>query len=137
MKTNKEPLRTAMDRRLSFLDDLPSCRAAVQHRIAQEEEPVIQLTNGVLKVFCLRFRGGCAGRSKTYQRPEGRRQGDYPGCIWNENHRCCDRSDTTDDGRDCFCDDYIVAWNSVAHHRTTDDKHFIFFWMDITTTVFI
>ena len=39
MKQNKEPLRNAMDRRLSFLDELPSCRAAVQQRIAQEEEP--------------------------------------------------------------------------------------------------
>ena len=39
MKQNKESLRTAMDRRLSFLDELPSCRAAVQQRIAQEEEP--------------------------------------------------------------------------------------------------
>ena len=39
MKQNKESLRTAMDRRLSFLDGLPSCRAAVQQRIAQEEEP--------------------------------------------------------------------------------------------------
>ena len=42
MKTNKETLRTAMDRRLSFLDDVPSCRAAVQYRIAQEEEPVMK-----------------------------------------------------------------------------------------------
>ena len=39
MKQNKESLRTSMDRRLSFLDELPSCRAAVQQRIAQEEEP--------------------------------------------------------------------------------------------------
>ena len=29
MKTNKETLRSAMDRRLSFLDELPSCRAAL------------------------------------------------------------------------------------------------------------
>lgn len=42
MKTNKETLRTAMDRRLSFLDERPSCRAAVQYRIAQEEEPVMK-----------------------------------------------------------------------------------------------
>lgn len=42
MKTNKETLQTAMDRRLSFLDDLPSCRAAVQYRIAQEEEPAVK-----------------------------------------------------------------------------------------------
>ena len=42
MKTNKETLQTIMNRRLSFLDDLPSCRAAVQVRIAQEEEPVMK-----------------------------------------------------------------------------------------------
>lgn len=41
MKTNKEPLKAAMDRRLSFLDDVPSCRAKVQYRIAQKEEPVV------------------------------------------------------------------------------------------------
>ena len=43
MKTNNEKtIRSAMDRRLSFLDDLPSCRAAVQSRIAQEEAPVMK-----------------------------------------------------------------------------------------------
>ena len=42
MKTNKDSLKSAMDRRLSFLDDVPSCRAAVQYRIAQEEEPVMK-----------------------------------------------------------------------------------------------
>ncbi len=42
MKTNKETLQTMMDRRLSFLDELPSCRAGVQYRIAQEEEPVMK-----------------------------------------------------------------------------------------------
>ena len=42
MKTNKETLQTAMDRRLSFLDERPSCRAAVQYRIAQEEEPKVK-----------------------------------------------------------------------------------------------
>ena len=41
MKTNKEQLKAAMDRRLSFLDDVPSCRAKVQYRIAQKEEPVV------------------------------------------------------------------------------------------------
>ncbi len=41
MKTNKDSLKSAMDRRLSFLDDVPSCRAAVMHRIAQKEEPVV------------------------------------------------------------------------------------------------
>jgi len=39
---NKETLQTAMDRRLSFLDDLPSCRPALMQRIAQEEEPVMK-----------------------------------------------------------------------------------------------
>ena len=41
MKTNKEQLKAAMDRRLSFLDDVPSCRAKVMYRIAQKEEPVV------------------------------------------------------------------------------------------------
>ena len=41
MKTNKEQLKAAMDRRLSFLDDVPSCRAKVKYRIAQKEEPVV------------------------------------------------------------------------------------------------
>ena len=41
MKTNKDQLKAAMDRRLSFLDDVPSCRAKVQYRIAQKEEPVV------------------------------------------------------------------------------------------------
>ena len=53
MKTNKETLQTAMDRRLSFLDDLPSCRAAVQHRIAQEEEPVMKRKMSVGFVFAM------------------------------------------------------------------------------------
>lgn len=39
---NKETLQTAMDRRLSFLDERPSCRTAVMCRIAQEEEPVMK-----------------------------------------------------------------------------------------------
>ena len=42
MKKREESLRAAMDRRLSFLDERPSCRAAVQYRIAQEEEPVMK-----------------------------------------------------------------------------------------------
>lgn len=42
MKTNKDSLKAAMDRRLSFLDDAPSCRTAVQYRIAREEEPVVK-----------------------------------------------------------------------------------------------
>ena len=53
MKTNKEPLRTAMDRRLSFLDDVPSCRAALQYRIAQEEEPVMKKKLSVGFVFAM------------------------------------------------------------------------------------
>ena len=43
MKTNKDSLKELMDRRLSFLDDVPSCRAKVQYRIAQKEE------HGVMK----------------------------------------------------------------------------------------
>ena len=39
---NKETLKAAMDRRLSFLDEVPSCRAAVMQRIAREEEPVMK-----------------------------------------------------------------------------------------------
>ena len=41
MKTNKGTLKESMDRRLSFLDDMPSCRAKVMYRIAQKEEPVV------------------------------------------------------------------------------------------------
>ncbi len=51
MKTNKKTIQSAMDARLSFLDELPSCRAAVQHRIAQEEEPVMKRKMSV--VFAL------------------------------------------------------------------------------------
>lgn len=42
MKTNKDSIRSAMDRRLSFLDDLPSCRAGVLEQIAREEAPVMK-----------------------------------------------------------------------------------------------
>ena len=42
MMKNKETLKAAMDRRLSFLDERPSCRAALQQRIAQEEAPVMK-----------------------------------------------------------------------------------------------
>lgn len=38
---SEETIRTAMDRRLAFLDERPSCRAAVQYRIAKEE-PVMK-----------------------------------------------------------------------------------------------
>ena len=50
---NKETLRTAMDRRLSFLDELPSCRAALQQRIAQEEAPVMKKKISFGLVFAL------------------------------------------------------------------------------------
>ena len=53
MKTNKEPLRSAMDRRLSFLDELPSCRAALHCRIAQEEVPVMKKKLSVGLVFAI------------------------------------------------------------------------------------
>ena len=39
---NKETLKAAMDRRLSFLDDTPSCRPALMQRISREEEPVMK-----------------------------------------------------------------------------------------------
>ena len=42
MNKNKETLKAVMDRRLSFLDEAPSCRAAVQHRIAQKGEPDVK-----------------------------------------------------------------------------------------------
>ncbi len=50
---NKETIRTAMDRRLSFLDERPSCRAAVQYRIAQEEEPVMKKKVSFILVFAV------------------------------------------------------------------------------------
>ena len=50
---NEETLKTAMDRRLSFLDGLPSCRAAVQQRIAQEEAPVMKKKISFGLVFAL------------------------------------------------------------------------------------
>lgn len=53
MKTNKRTIRSAMDRRLSFLDDLPSCRAAVQRRIAQEEAPVMKKKLSFSLVFAI------------------------------------------------------------------------------------
>ena len=53
MKTNKKTIRSAMDARLSFLDELPSCRAAVQYRIAQEEEPVMKRKISLGLVFAL------------------------------------------------------------------------------------
>ncbi len=39
---NKVTLKAAMDRRLSFLDERPSCRPALMQRIAREEEPVMK-----------------------------------------------------------------------------------------------
>ncbi len=53
MKTNKESLKSAMDRRLSFLDEVPSCRAALRVRIAQEEEPVMKKKVSVGFVFAM------------------------------------------------------------------------------------
>ena len=49
----EESLRAAMDRRLSFLDERPSCRAALQYRIAQEEEPVMKKKMSLGLVFAL------------------------------------------------------------------------------------
>lgn len=54
MKMHKEPLRAAMDRRLSFLDDLPSCRPALYDRIAQEE-PVMKKKFSVGLIFAMVF----------------------------------------------------------------------------------
>ena len=48
---NKETLQAAMDRRLSFLDELPSCRPALMQRIAQEEAPVMKRKISVGLVF--------------------------------------------------------------------------------------
>ena len=53
MKTNRKTIQSAMDRRLSFLDELPSCRAAVQYRIAQEEEPAMKKKISLGFVFAL------------------------------------------------------------------------------------
>ena len=50
---NKETLQAAMDRRLSFLDELPSCRPALMQRIAQEEAPVMKKKYSVGLVFAL------------------------------------------------------------------------------------
>lgn len=53
MKMNKDSLKASMDRRLSFLNDVPSCRSAVKLRIAQEEEPVMKRKMSVGLVFAL------------------------------------------------------------------------------------
>ena len=53
MKKNEESLKAAMDRRLSFLDELPSCRASLQYRIAREEEPVMKKKISVGFVFAM------------------------------------------------------------------------------------
>ena len=53
MKTNKKTIRSAMDARLSFLDDWPSCRAGVLYRIAQEEEPVMKRKMSLGFVFAI------------------------------------------------------------------------------------
>jgi len=53
MKKTEETLKASIDRRLSFLDELPSCRAAVQYRIAREEEPVMKKKISVGFVFAM------------------------------------------------------------------------------------
>jgi len=53
LKTNKKTIQSAMDRRLSFLNEQPSCRAAVLHRIAQEEEPVMKKKVSLGLVFAI------------------------------------------------------------------------------------
>ena len=53
MKNNQETLKTAMDRRLSFLDEVPSCRAKLQYRIAQEEEPEMKKKVSIGFVFAM------------------------------------------------------------------------------------
>ena len=53
MKMNKETIRSGMDRRLSFLDDLPSCRAGVLEQIAREEVPVMRKKVSVGLVFAI------------------------------------------------------------------------------------
>ena len=50
---NKETLQAVMDRRLSFLDGLPSCRPALMQRIAQEEAPVMKKKVSFVLVFAL------------------------------------------------------------------------------------
>ncbi len=50
---NKESLQASMDRRLSFLDERPSCRPALMQRIAQEEEPVMKKKMSFGLVFAL------------------------------------------------------------------------------------
>lgn len=66
MKTNKETLKSVMDRRLSFLDELPSCRVTVQQRIAQEEIHVMKKKISLgfvlaLVLVCLSAIGVAAG----------------------------------------------------------------------------
>ena len=43
---NKETLKAAMDRRLSFLDERPSCRPALMQRIAREEGILVGISSG-------------------------------------------------------------------------------------------
>lgn len=50
---NRDTLRAAMDRRLSFLDERPSCRPALMQRIAEEEAPVMKKKLSVGLVFAL------------------------------------------------------------------------------------
>ena len=53
MKKNREMIRSAMDRRLSFLDDLPSCRTGVLEQIAREEVLVMKKKVSVGLVFAM------------------------------------------------------------------------------------
>ena len=50
---NKETLQAVMDRRLSFLDERPSCRPALMQRIAQEEAPAMKKKISLGLVFAL------------------------------------------------------------------------------------
>ena len=50
---NEKTLKASMDRRLSALDSLPSCRPALMQRIAQEEAPVMKKKLSFGLVFAL------------------------------------------------------------------------------------
>ena len=82
---NKETLQTAMDRRLSFLDELPSCRPALMQRIAQEEAPVMKKKYSVGLVFALILVSlsviAVAAGLILSPRVSAARLADRPGCI--------------------------------------------------------
>lgn len=50
---NKETLKTRMDRRLSFLDVVPSCRSVLMRRIEQEEAPKMKKKVSLALVLAL------------------------------------------------------------------------------------